>query len=50
MEQEIKHPVKPENLKAVIAANVADLRRRAGMTQQDLAEKLFVSRQTVCRW
>lgn len=25
-------------------------REQLGMTQQDLAEKLFVSRQTVCRW
>lgn len=25
-------------------------RESLGMTQQDLAEKLFVSRQTVCRW
>ena len=25
-------------------------RELLGMTQQDLAEKLFVSRQTVCRW
>lgn len=25
-------------------------REALGMTQQDLAEKLFVSRQTVCRW
>lgn len=27
-----------------------DLRRKAGMTQQDLAEKLNVSRQAVSRW
>ena len=25
-------------------------REQLGMTQQDLAEKLFVSRQTICRW
>ena len=25
-------------------------REKLGLTQQDLAEKLFVSRQTVCRW
>lgn len=25
-------------------------REQLGLTQQDLAEKLFVSRQTVCRW
>ena len=25
-------------------------REELGLTQQDLAEKLFVSRQTVCRW
>lgn len=50
MEQEIKHPVKPENLKAVIAANVADLRRRAGMTQQDLAEKLNYTDKAISKW
>ena len=50
MEQEIKHPVKPENLKAVIAANVADLRRRCGMTQQDLAEKLNYTDKAISKW
>ena len=29
---------------------IKDRREQMGMTQQDLAEKLFVSRQTVCRW
>ena len=50
MEQEIKRPVKPENLKAVIAANVADLRRRCGMTQQDLAEKLNYTDKAISKW
>ena len=50
MEQEIKRPVKPENLKAVIAANVADLRRRCGMTQQELAEKLNYTDKAISKW
>ena len=29
---------------------IKEKRERLGLTQQDLAEKLFVSRQTVCRW
>lgn len=29
---------------------IKEKREKLGMTQQDLAEKLFVSRQTVCRW
>ena len=29
---------------------VKQKREQLGLTQQDLAEKLFVSRQTVCRW
>lgn len=30
--------------------NIKEKREALGMTQQDLAERLFVSRQTVCRW
>lgn len=29
---------------------IKNKREQLGMTQQDLAERLFVSRQTVCRW
>ena len=29
---------------------IKEKREALGMTQQELAEKLFVSRQTVCRW
>lgn len=29
---------------------IKNRREELGLTQQDLAEKLFVSRQTVCRW
>ena len=29
---------------------IREKRESLGLTQQDLAEKLFVSRQTVCRW
>jgi transcriptional regulator with XRE-family HTH domain len=29
---------------------IKEKREKLGLTQQDLAEKLFVSRQTVCRW
>ena len=29
---------------------IKEKRESLGLTQQDLAEKLFVSRQTVCRW
>lgn len=32
------------------AEEIKKRREQLGLTQQDLAEKLFVSRQTVCRW
>ena len=31
-------------------AKVAELRKAKGLTQQDLAGKLFVSRELVCKW
>jgi len=30
--------------------SIKEKREKLGLTQQELAEKLFVSRQTVCRW
>ena len=30
--------------------NIRRLREERGMTQQQMADKLYVSRQTVCRW
>lgn len=30
--------------------NIRKLREERGMTQQQMADKLYVSRQTVCRW
>ena len=31
-------------------AKVAELRKAKGLTQQELAGKLFVSRELVCKW
>lgn len=50
MEQESRRPVKTENLKAVIAANVAELRRKHNMTQQELAEKLNYTDKAISKW
>ncbi len=33
-----------------LGETIKELREAEGLTQQELAEKLFVSRQTVCRW
>ena len=33
-----------------LSDNIRKLREENGMTQQQLAEQLYVSRQTVCRW
>ena len=30
--------------------NIRRIREERGMTQQQMADKLYVSRQTVCRW
>lgn len=30
--------------------NFTDLRKQAGLSQNDIAEKLFVTRQAVSRW
>ena len=34
----------------ILGETIKKRREQLGLTQQDLAEKLFVSRQTVCRW
>ena len=34
----------------MLGENIAALRKKAGMTQQSLAESLFVTRQTVSKW
>ena len=34
----------------LISHNVAVYRKRAGMSQEDLAERLHVSRQTISKW
>ena len=33
-----------------IGANIARLRRKQGLTQTELAEKLYVSNKTVSKW
>jgi transcriptional regulator with XRE-family HTH domain len=42
-------PVK-EDLKAVIACNLSELRRHAGMTQQDLAAELNYTDKAISKW
>ena len=39
-----------EAMEMTFGEAIKEKRERLGLTQQDLAEKLFVSRQTVCRW
>ena len=34
----------------LISHNIAVYRKRAGMSQEDLAERLHVSRQTISKW
>lgn len=41
---------KSDNLKAVIAANISDLRRKHNMTQLDLAEKLNYTDKAISKW
>ena len=39
-----------EELKNIIASNIAELRRRCGMTQAELAEKLCYSDKAISKW
>ena len=39
-----------DRLKSVIAANISDLRRKNGMTQLDLAEKLNYTDKAISKW
>lgn len=43
-------PNRNESLKAVIAGNIADLRRKKNMTQMDLAEKLNYTDKAISKW
>ena len=38
------------DIKKIIAKNLVNLRKKHNMTQNELAEKLFVTRQTVSGW
>ena len=43
-------PVTQDGLKAIIAANIAELRKKNGMTQQDLAGKLNYTDKAISKW
>ncbi len=43
-------PVSQEGLKAVIAGNIAELRKKHGLTQQDLACKLNYTDKAISKW
>ena len=40
----------PENLRAIIAANIAELRKSRSMTQQDLAARLNYTDKAISKW
>lgn len=50
MENQTTTPVSHDSLKAVIAANISDLRKKNGMTQQDLASKLNYTDKAISKW
>ena len=50
LNQQLPIPLKSDDLKTVIAANIADLRRKQGMTQMDLAEKLNYTDKAISKW
>ena len=39
-----------DDLKAIIAANISELRKKSGMTQQDLAAKLNYTDKAISKW
>ena len=50
MDEEITTKSNAEQLKSVIAGNIADLRRKHKMTQMDLAEKLNYTDKAISKW
>jgi transcriptional regulator with XRE-family HTH domain len=43
-------PLSHTDLKAVIAANISELRKKGGMTQQDLASRLNYTDKAISKW
>lgn len=43
-------PLTQDSLKTIIAGNIADLRKKSGMTQQDLAAKLNYTDKAISKW
>lgn len=43
-------PFNQDSLKSIIAANISDLRKKSGMTQQDLAAKLNYTDKAISKW
>lgn len=50
MNPDMTPAVRSDNLKAVIASNISDLRRKHNMTQLDLAEKLNYTDKAISKW
>ena len=50
METEQAKQNRGDNLKAIIAGNIADLRRNKNMTQMELAEKLNYTDKAISKW
>ena len=50
MTEDLVQKSKTENVKSVIATNIADLRRKNQMTQLDLAEKLNYTDKAISKW
>ena len=43
-------PFNQDSLKSIIAANISDLRKKSGMTQQDLAARLNYTDKAISKW